>query len=62
MQAKLAEFFIEFLTDEGDLVMYPFAGSNTTGAVDEKLQRNWVAIELEEAYISASKARFNMYR
>lgn len=60
MQAKLAEFFIEFLTDEDDLVMDPFAGSNTTGAVAEKLQRNWLSIELEGTYIDASKARFNM--
>jgi DNA modification methylase len=60
MQAKLAEFFIEFLTDEEDLVMDPFAGSNTTGAVAEKLQRNWLSIELEGSYIDASKARFNM--
>jgi len=60
MQAKLAEFFIEFLTDEEDLVMDPFAGSNTTGASAEKLQRRWLSIELEESYIDASKARFNM--
>ena len=29
MQEKLAEFFIKFLTDEGDMVLDPFAGSNT---------------------------------
>ena len=60
MQPKLAEFFIEFLTDEDDLVMDPFAGSNTTGAVAEKLKRNWLAIELEMAYVDASKARFGI--
>lgn len=60
MQAKLVEFFIEFLTDEEDWVMDPFTGSNTTGAVAEKLRRNWLSIELEETYINASKSRFNM--
>ena len=60
MQAKLAEFFIEFLTDEDDLVMDPFAGSNTTGAVAEKLQRDWLSIELEKVYIDSSKARFHI--
>jgi site-specific DNA-methyltransferase (cytosine-N4-specific) len=58
MQPKLAEFFIEFLTDEGDLVMDPFAGSNTTGAVAEKLKRNWLAVELDPDYVNASRARF----
>ena len=30
MQASLAAFFIQFLTDPDDLVLDPFAGSNTT--------------------------------
>jgi site-specific DNA-methyltransferase (cytosine-N4-specific) len=36
---EFAEFFIKFLTDEGDMVLDPFAGSNTTGYVvsDEKV-------------------------
>jgi hypothetical protein len=36
MPPELAEFFIRFLTDENDLVLDPFAGSNTTGAVAQK--------------------------
>jgi DNA modification methylase len=35
MPTEIAEFFIRFLTDPGDLVFDPFAGSNTTGAVAE---------------------------
>ena len=31
--AALPEFFVKMLTDEGDLVFDPFAGSNVTGAV-----------------------------
>jgi site-specific DNA-methyltransferase (cytosine-N4-specific) len=31
MQMELASFFIEFLTEPGDMVLDPFAGSNTTG-------------------------------
>ena len=34
----LPEFFINFLTDFGDIILDPFAGSNTTGAVSERLQ------------------------
>ena len=35
--AALPDFFIRFLTDEDDLVVDPFAGSNTTGRVAEDL-------------------------
>lgn len=38
MQMDLASFFITLLTDEDDLVMDPFAGSNTTGAAAETLE------------------------
>jgi hypothetical protein len=31
--AALPEFFIKLLTDDGDVVLDPFAGSNTSGAV-----------------------------
>jgi DNA modification methylase len=56
--AALPEFFIKLLTDEGDLVVDPFAGSNTAGAVAERLGRRWVAIELLEEYLEASRFRF----
>ncbi len=53
-----ADFFIKFTTDENDLVLDPFAGSNTTGASAEQLNRRWAAIELNESYLEASKIRF----
>ena len=56
--AALPEFFIKLLTDEGDIVLDPFAGSNTAGAVAERLGRRWVAMELIEEYLEASKFRF----
>ena len=55
---QLPEFFINFLTDEGDLVLDIFAGSNTTGAVCEQLRRRWLAFELEARYMEAGKLRF----
>ncbi len=55
----LPEFFIRMLTDEGDVVLDPFAGSNTTGAVAESLQRRWIAFESIEEYLRASKFRFS---
>jgi len=57
--AALPEFFVKLLTDPGDLVIDPFAGSNTTGAVAERLSRRWLAFELESKYIETSKLRFS---
>lgn len=54
----LPEFFINFLTDPGDLVLDPFGGSNVTGAAAEALGRQWVSIELDPAYVQASQFRF----
>lgn len=56
--AGLPAFFIKFLTDPGDLVVDPFAGSNVTGAMAECLGRRWIATELNEEYARASKFRF----
>lgn len=56
--AGFAEFFIKFLTDEDNLILDPFAGSNTTGFVAENLQRQWIAFEINEEYIISSKYRF----
>jgi site-specific DNA-methyltransferase (cytosine-N4-specific) len=56
--SSLPEFFIKLLTDPGDIVLDPFAGSNTTGAVAEKMGMRWVAIELLEEYLAASRFRF----
>lgn len=56
--SALPDFFIKLLTDEHDLVLDPFAGSNTTGAVAEQLDRRWIAMELQQEYLEASRFRF----
>ena len=58
MPLPLASFFINFLTDPGDIVLDPFSGSNTTGFCAERLERKWVGVELSEEYIEQSKIRF----
>lgn len=58
MQSSLAAFFIQFLTDEGDLVVDPFGGSNTTGSVAEELKRRWIVVEADANYVEGSKGRF----
>ncbi len=55
---KLPLFFINFLTDSGDTVLDIFAGSNTTGAAAESVQRRWIAFEQNLSYLSASAFRF----
>lgn len=55
---RFAEFFIKFLTDEGDTVLDPFAGSNTTGYAAEHLKRKWIACEINEEYMKNSMLRF----
>jgi site-specific DNA-methyltransferase (cytosine-N4-specific) len=56
--SQLPRFFIDFLTEPGDLVLDPFAGSNTTGAVAERLGRRWIAMEKDRQYAKDSKLRF----
>jgi site-specific DNA-methyltransferase (cytosine-N4-specific) len=55
---ELPQFFIKFLTDEGDLVLDPFGGSNTTGEAAEKLNRRWMTFEIVPEYLESSKFRF----
>lgn len=57
--AALPEFFIRLCSKPGDLVVDPFAGSNTTGYVAEMLGRRWIASELNGEYVRASELRFN---
>lgn len=58
MPTELAEFFVKFLTDEDDLVIDPFAGSNTTGAAAESLGRRWASIEANWMFAAPSISRF----
>lgn len=56
--AALPEFFIKLLTEDEDIILDPFAGSNTAGAVAEKLGRRWIAVDKVEAYLESSRFRF----
>lgn len=58
---QLPELFVKFLTDEKDLVVDIFAGSNNTGAVCERLGRRWLAFEREQRYLEGSKFRFPQF-
>ncbi len=57
MHMGVADFFIEFLTKPGDLVMDPFAGSGTTCYAAEKAGRKWIGCEVDPDYIKQVKIR-----
>lgn len=58
MPVGIPNMFIKFLTNENDLILDPFAGSNTTGSEAEILGRRWVSIEPNEEYAMGSIGRF----
>ncbi|MHC5306660.1 DNA methyltransferase [Bartonella sp. LJL80] len=46
-------------TKPGDVILDPFFGSGTTGAVAKRLGRDFVGIEREQSYIDAAVERIN---
>jgi len=48
---------IRACSNEGDLILDPFAGSGTTLAVAKKLKRNFVGIELSKKYAEQTRRR-----
>ncbi|MEM9430052.1 MAG: site-specific DNA-methyltransferase [Pseudomonadota bacterium] len=46
----------------GDIVLDPFFGSGTTGAVAKRLGRRWVGIERERAYVELARGRIGRVR
>lgn len=58
--AAVPEFFIKLVTSPGDLVVDPFAGSNTTGRVAEDCGRRWLAVDVDEDYLRVSALRFGI--
>lgn len=60
--AAIPEFFVRMLTDVGDRVIDPFAGSCVTGEVCDRLRRKWICIELDEEYLRGAKSRFTKSR
>jgi modification methylase len=47
-------------SNPGDVVLDPFLGSGTTGAVAKKLGRNWIGIERDKRYIRVAQKRIDV--
>ena len=58
MPLALASLLVEFLSEPGDLVVDPFAGSFTTAKAAERLGRRWLATEVMLEYVIGSASRF----
>lgn len=46
-------------TNPGDLILDPFFGTGTTGAVAKKLHRHWIGIEKDENYVNIARSRID---
>jgi site-specific DNA-methyltransferase (cytosine-N4-specific) len=55
---EIPEFFIRMLTDPGDLVVDPFAGSCATGEAAERTRRAWICCDVVEEYLKGALGRF----
>lgn len=44
-------------SNAGDVVLDPFFGTGTTGAVAKKLHRHWIGIERDRRYVKAARQR-----
>ncbi len=49
-------------SNAGDLVLDPFFGTGTTGAVAKRLGRDWLGVEREATYVAAAQARIDRVR
>jgi len=56
---KLLERVILSTTKPGDIILDPFFGTGTIGAVAERLGRKWIGIEKESLYIDAAIERIS---
>lgn len=57
---SLLERIIKASSNEGDIVMDPFAGSFTTGFVAKQLNRKSINIEIQEEYIKIGLRRLDL--
>jgi hypothetical protein len=59
MPEQLLGRIIRACSNEGDLVLDPFAGSGTTPAVARKLGRRYLGLELSEDYVACINQRLD---
>lgn len=58
---ELAEWFVKIGSDEGDLILDPFAGSSTTGVASLKNNRRFLGVDLVEFNIDFGMKRMDNF-
>lgn len=53
----LPEWFINWLTDEGDIILDPFMGGGTVAEVAKKMKRKYIGFEINPKYIDLIEER-----
>lgn len=56
---KVISEIMSILSNENDLILDPFMGSGTTGAVAKKTNRKFIGIELDKEYFEIAESRIN---
>jgi len=59
---QLPSFFIKLLTQPGQIVLDPFAGTCTTAVASQHLGRRWVMVEAEQKYAAVLPERLKAGR
>ncbi len=54
---KLVEKMILYSSNEGDIILDPFAGSGTVGICAKRLNRNFICFEIVNEYVEIAKHR-----
>ncbi len=62
MPEKILERIIKSSSNEGDMILDPFAGSGTTLIAAETLKRRWIGIELSQTYHASIIERITQKR
>ena len=55
----LISTLVQWISNPGDLILDPFAGSGTTALACKELNRNYICIEREREYIDIIHQRLN---
>jgi len=58
----LLERLILMTTDAGDIVLDPFLGTGTTAIAARRLQRNYIGIELDPAYVKIARDKLDQIK
>ena len=59
---KLIRHLINEFSEQGNKIIDPFAGSNTTGLACNIDNRNWIAFEIDQDYYNAASKRIEIHK